>query len=36
MTDYDVNQLKTSCLTAIAFMSVAAIGLGLMFQLVNG
>lgn len=35
MTDYDVNQLKSSCFTAIVFMSVAAVALGLMFHLVN-
>jgi len=35
MTDYDVTQLKSSCLTAIAFIAAAAAALGLMFQFVG-
>jgi len=35
MTDYDVTQLKSSCLTAIAFIAASAAALGLMFQFVG-
>lgn len=36
MTDDDVIQLKSSCLTAAAFIGVAALTLGFMFHTMLG
>ena len=35
MTDYDVTQLKSSCLTAVAFIAASAAAMGLMFQFIG-
>ena len=36
MTDYDVSQLKSSCLTAAAFIGIMATTIAVMFHMMIG